>query len=384
MYRIDSVIHGMISPLNHSTGLCANDVYPSAGTQLNRGVLCRPPWVIRLATWPTQNTGAEMPMSARIISTGSGHLPRNLAAATPMVIATMTQITAAPITRDKVAGAAAPISGTTSTPWFEYETRLRLMKRLFIISRYWTGSGRSSPNWARISARICGLALRPAIARAGSTPGVLKKMKKTSTEITNKTSTVHRLRRTTNVSMSDVSRHRGPHARTGHDGRTPLALHPDLGPRVQRIPHAVAQYVQRQYREHDHDPGRHRHPGPAVQQVLAVADDRAPAYVGRLHADGQERQRGLEDDVGRDHQRQEHDHRGHHVRQDLREDQPQVGRALGDRGLHELLGDHREHLAADGTVHVRQVDERDDRRGHPQTGRLDEQRADPDTAAVGE
>ena len=119
MYRIDSVIHGMIRPLNHSTGLCVSGVYPSGGTQLNRNVLCRPPWVIRLATSPTQNTGMETPISARIISSGSNSVPRSRAAATPMAIAITTQITAAPKTSDSVAGAAAAISGTTCTPWLE-------------------------------------------------------------------------------------------------------------------------------------------------------------------------------------------------------------------------------------------------------------------------
>src|SRR5258707_2201302 len=324
----------MSSPLNHRTGLWVNDVYPSAGAQLNRGVLCRPPWESRFATWPTQNTGAEMPMSARIISSGSSSVPRNFAAATPMAIATTTQIAAAPNTSDRVAGAAAPISGTTSTPWFEYETRLRLMNRLFIISAYWTGMGRVSPNWARISARICGLELRPAIARAGATPGGLKKMMKTSTVITKTNSTVPSDRRTMNVSMGAVSRRRSGRGRTRRRARTPLAVHPNLGPRVQRVAHSVAQHVQRQHGEHDHDPGRHRHPGSAVEQVLAVADDRAPAHIGRLHADGHERQGGLEADVGGDHERQANYRRGYHVRPDLPAHPPQVGRSPGYGGIY--------------------------------------------------
>src|ERR1700683_140269 len=141
MYRNDSVIQGMTRPLNHSTGLVANDVYPSGGTQLNRNVPCRLLWEIRLATVPAQNGGVENPISAMIISSGSKTVPRSRAAATPMAIASITQITAAPKTSDRVAGAAAPISGTTSTPWFEYDTRFRLMNMLFIISAYWTHSG---------------------------------------------------------------------------------------------------------------------------------------------------------------------------------------------------------------------------------------------------
>jgi hypothetical protein len=50
------------------------------------------------------------------------------------------------------------------------------MKMLFIIRPYWTGSGLLSPNCSLISCSTCALGLRPAMARAGSTPGVLKKI----------------------------------------------------------------------------------------------------------------------------------------------------------------------------------------------------------------
>ena len=119
MYRIDSVIHGMIRPLNHSHGFWMNGLYPNGGTQLNRNVSCRVPCVIRLATSPSQKTGAEIPISATTISSGSKTVPLNRAAATPTAIAITTQITAAPKTSDRVAGVAAAISGTTFTPWFE-------------------------------------------------------------------------------------------------------------------------------------------------------------------------------------------------------------------------------------------------------------------------
>ena len=74
------------------------------------------------------------------------------------------------------------------------------MKSFFIISTYCTGNGRSSPNWWRIWARIWGLGLRPAICRAGSIPGVLKKITKTSSEMTNMTAIISSSRRTTKVS----------------------------------------------------------------------------------------------------------------------------------------------------------------------------------------
>src|SRR6185312_1782055 len=119
MYRIDSVIHGMTSPLNHSPGFWVSGVYPSGGTQLNKNVSCQVPCVIRLATSPNQNTGAETPIRASTISSGSNTVPLSRAAATPTAIAITTQISAAPNTSDRVAGVAAAISGTTFTPWFE-------------------------------------------------------------------------------------------------------------------------------------------------------------------------------------------------------------------------------------------------------------------------
>src|SRR6188474_3848583 len=118
------------------------------------------------------------------------------------------------------------------------------------------GIGSSKPNWWRISLSADAEGFRPAIWRAGSTPGVSKKMRKTSTVITNITSSVHRIRRMMKVPTS-------------------LSLHAELGPRVEGVADAVAEHVQRQHGEYDHDPRRDRDPRPGVEQVLAVADDRA-------------------------------------------------------------------------------------------------------------
>src|SRR5215472_18550462 len=109
MYRIDSVTHGITRPLNHSSGLWVKDVYPSGGTQLNRGVLCRLPCEIRLAICPTQKTGAETPTRATTISSGSKIVPLSWAAAMPTATAITTQRNAAPKTSDRVAGVAAKI-----------------------------------------------------------------------------------------------------------------------------------------------------------------------------------------------------------------------------------------------------------------------------------
>jgi hypothetical protein len=74
MYRIDSVIHGMTSPLNHSAGFWVSGVYPSGGTQLNKNVSCSP-LRDQVGDLPTQNTGAETPISASTISSGSNTVP---------------------------------------------------------------------------------------------------------------------------------------------------------------------------------------------------------------------------------------------------------------------------------------------------------------------
>jgi len=111
-----------------------------------------------------------------------------------------------------------------------------------------------------------------------------------------------------------------------------------------------------------------RDPRPVYSRSVAVLDDRSPADIRRLDTDPEE---GSADSVkmvvaiisG-----------SSTITVDTSwarspEDQPQVARALGDRGRHELLVDHREHLAADRAVDIRHEDERDDDRGQPQAGR---------------
>ena len=91
--------------------------------------------VMRLITSPSQKTGIEIPISARIMSNGSNTVPLSTAAATPIRIAITTQMTAPPSTSESVAGAAETISGTTSSPWLEYDTRSRVTKSFFIMIR---------------------------------------------------------------------------------------------------------------------------------------------------------------------------------------------------------------------------------------------------------
>src|SRR5215472_17071854 len=123
------------------------------------------------------------------------------------------------------------------------------MKIFFIMMPYSIGNGRLSPSCARISARVCAFGLRPARARAGSTPGVLKKMMNTITVITNMTSAVHSRRRMMKVSMSADPRL----------ARRSLTPHPQLGPRVQGVPDAVTEHIQREHGQQDHESRSDRH-----------------------------------------------------------------------------------------------------------------------------
>ena len=162
-----------------------------------------------------------------------------------------TQSTAAPSTSDERDGhgVAAP-AGTTFWPRLTKEVRSRVTKRRFIITAYWTGSGRSRPKSLRTAARVSGEALRPAMRAAGSEPGVAKKIRNTSTLMPNITNSIWPSRREDGA---------------GH-GRQ---RDPDLGARVERVAHAVAQDVEREHGQHDGDAGRQRHPGPGVEQRSA-------------------------------------------------------------------------------------------------------------------
>ena len=91
--------------------------------------------MIRFATSPSQKTGIEMPIKARIMSNGSTIVPLKTTANRPVRMLRTTQITAAPNTSENVTGVAEVIAGTTFSAWFPYDTRSRETNRRFIISR---------------------------------------------------------------------------------------------------------------------------------------------------------------------------------------------------------------------------------------------------------
>ena len=97
-------------------------------------VSCSRSWVIRFTTSPSQKTGIEIPINARIMSNGSKSVPLKITARRPMAMLKKTHRSAAPSTSENVTGAAFMIAGTTSSAWLPYETRSREMKSRFIIS----------------------------------------------------------------------------------------------------------------------------------------------------------------------------------------------------------------------------------------------------------
>src|SRR5215208_6042917 len=88
-------------------------------------------------------------------------------------------------------------------------------------------------------------------------------------------------------------------------------------PRVEGVLQAVAEQVEGQHGGEKGQAGEEHVPPGGVEDRGGVGDHRAPARVRLLDADAEERQRRLEQDVGRDDQRAVHDQRRDQVGQDL-------------------------------------------------------------------
>src|SRR5579872_6098437 len=289
----------------------------------------------------------DMPMRPSTISRRSRKLPLVAAATSPMAMLPKIQKTAAPMTRESVTGAAPMISGTTTSPRFTKEVRSWSMKSRRIITAYWMGSGLSRPKLALTAASTSGEALRPAMREAGSAPGVAKKIRKTRMLMPSMTKIIWAKRRMSRLTIGSADS--------------------ELGARVERVAQAVAQDVEGQHRQHDGDAGRDRDPGPGIDQILAVLDDRAPARIRRLDADREERQGRFGQHVDRDHERHENDDRRHHIGQDVAQENPPVGHAQALRRQHEFALLQRQDLAADRPRHIGDVDDGDDPDRQPET-----------------
>src|SRR3954471_21004505 len=150
------------------------------------------------------------------------------------------------------------------------------LKMFCIVFRYWTGIDRSNPHWWRIAMSWVFETLWPPSRSAGSPLGITLKIRNVITEMANRTTTMPMSLRTTKRAISVLQAH--PRAR------------------VERVAHALAEDVQRQHREHEHQPRHDREVGRGDDPVDTLTDHLTPGGVGRLHARTEERQRGLQDD----------------------------------------------------------------------------------------
>src|SRR3954463_7092560 len=116
--------------------------------------------------------------------------------------------------------------------------------------------------------------------------------------------------------------------------------------RVERVLQPVAHQVEGEHGEQQGEPGEQHVPPRIGELARRLGDHRAPRRCRPLHADAEERQRRLEQDVHRDEQGRVDDQRRHQVRQDVAADDPAVRRAERTRGLDELLLPQRQRLPA--------------------------------------
>lgn len=73
--------------------------------------------------------GSETPTTPTSMISGSAALPRRAAAAVPMTMPAVIQISAAPMTRERVTGVACTICGITREPRLTNDSRSRSMSR---------------------------------------------------------------------------------------------------------------------------------------------------------------------------------------------------------------------------------------------------------------
>src|ERR671930_104039 len=138
-------------------------------------------------------------------------------------------------------------------------------------------------------------------------------------------------------------------------------------PRVEGVADPVAEQVERENGEQERGAGEGEEPPGAAEDRGRLRDHLAPARLRRIDADAEKRERRLEQDVLRDHQRRVDDDRRDEVRQDLAEQDRSIARAGSSGCLDELLLAQGEDLTADDAADVGPVDDddRDDDGGEP-------------------
>ena len=137
-----------------------------------------------------------------------------------------------------------------------------------------------------------------------------------------------------------------------------------VGPGVECVSKAVAEQVEGEHGDQQEEPWEQPEPPDDVEVLERVADHAPPG--GRVvgHAEPQEGEVRLEEDVGRDQERRVDDDRRDQVREDLPEHDPQVARTERARGLHELALAQRQRVAAYEPGDVGPGEERDDHDHH--------------------
>src|SRR5262249_19500707 len=132
----------------------------------------------------------------------------------------------------------------------------------------------------------------------------------------------------------------------------PLSGGFSAGSRVECVAYAVAQEVESEHRQEQRDPWEREEPPGGVEDRRRLGEHLAPARLRRADADTEIRQRRLEQNVLRDHERRVDDDRSDEVREDLAEEDCPVPGATRPRRFHELLLPDREHLPADDAADV--------------------------------
>src|SRR4051812_19627241 len=170
--------------------------------------------------------------------------------------------------------------------------------------------------------------------------------------------------------------------RPADEERNHLVLDPHLRPWIERVAQSVAEDVEREDRDGDHDSREQAEPRVAREHVLTVRDHRPPRGMRRLHAGAEEREPDLGEDRIRDDQREQHDDRGGDIGEQLREHDSQRARSLRGRGLDELAVAQRKDLPSQRSPDVGDEHECDDAYRDPEAAGGDVERPageDPET-----
>ena len=201
--------------------------------------------------------------------------------------------------------------------------------------------GRSRPKLWRTAASVCGRGAAAGDARGGVGAG--------------------RGEEDQEHQDADARTARRAFAQSGGGGRDHRLRPLQLGARIERLAHAVAEQVERDNGDHDGNAGRDGHHRAGVEQAFAIVDDRAPAgRSGGCTPMDRNESADFGQHVERHHQRHEDDEGGHDIGQRYRGAGCASAARPGARGEHELALREGEHLAAYRARDIGDIDDADD------------------------